>query len=350
MRLSRVGMLPLFIMLALLTLPRFALAQFGDNKPKAKTNDSPVEKRGKPPRGAPAVEELDGKGIRLDRTLTQRWQVGVIVRASGPCVGIFGTAAVPTDWPEQSVKIVAEDLSPQVRRVEYRTLENGVRQMLVDIPRLNAGETAQALITFEVTRAAILEPMDTAIFKIPERLPKEVSKFLGPSPMIESRDSAITKLAKELLQGKDDLGDWEKVELIYDWVREHVKYENGDLKGAVAALKDKTGDCEELTSLFIALCRANKIPARTVWIPDHCYPEFYLVDQQGKGHWFPCQAAGTRDFGSMPEFRPVLQKGDNFKVPEISKPQRYVAEHLTMKGVQGGSPKVEFVRKLMAGN
>ena len=138
------------------------------------------------------------------------------------------------------------------------------------------------------------------------------------------------------------------METIYDWVRDHVEYKNGKLKGALAALRDGSGDCEELTSLFIALCRARKIPARTVWVPDHCYPEFYLHDDQGQGHWIPCQAAGARAFGEMSELRPILQKGDNFKVPEKSKPQRYVAEFLkgsTTPG--GGSPQVEFIRQNM---
>ena len=66
------------------------------------------------------------------------------------------------------------------------------------------------------------------------------------------------------------------------------------IKEARAALDDGYGDCEELTSLFIAMCRINKIPARAVWVPGHCYPEFYLEDEQGNGHWYPCQAAGQR--------------------------------------------------------
>lgn len=332
-----------------------ASAQFGEPKktvePKRgaevkKSADTKRAAKGKPPQ----VDELDPRGIRLDKQLVQRWQVGMIIKATSPCTGIFGTAPVPTDWTEQSVRIVAEDVSPHVKRLEYRMLENGVRQMLVEIPQLAAGETAQALVTFEVTRSSILEPTDTTIFQIPERLPKEISKFLGPSPLIETRHSTIQKLAKEVLEGKDDADGWTKVETIYDWVRDNVKYENGDIKGALAAVRDKTGDCEELTSLFIALCRVNKIPARTVWIPDHCYPEFYLVDESGKGHWFPCQAAGTRSFGAMPEFRPVLQKGDNFKVPEKKQDQRYVAEFLTVKAVRGAPPGHEFVRKLLPAN
>jgi hypothetical protein len=71
-----------------------------------------------------------------------------------------------------------------------------------------------------------------------------------------------------------------------------------------------------MTSLFIAMCRASGIPARTVRVPGHCYPEFYLSDQAGEGHWFPCQAAGTRAFGGMPDPRPILQKGDNVLVAD----------------------------------
>jgi hypothetical protein len=75
------------------------------------------------------------------------------------------------------------------------------------------------------------------------------------------------------------------------------------------------------------------------------------MDQQGEGHWFPCQVAGTRDFGSMPDHRPILQKGENIKVPEKSEPQRFVAEFLTGRGGRGsGQPQVKFVRKLLPAN
>jgi transglutaminase-like putative cysteine protease len=170
---------------------------------------------------------------------------------------------------------------------------------------------------------------------------KEVKIYLGPSPSIESRHKQIRALADELTD--PELSDWEQIERFYDYVRENVTYKNGTLKGALQALRDGDGDCEELTSLFIALCRAHGVPARTVWVPDHCYPEFYLVDENEEGHWLPCQAAGDRAFGTIPELRPILQKGDNFKVPEKKGRQRYVAEFLTGKG-GGGKPRVRFIR------
>jgi hypothetical protein len=290
-------------------------------------------------------------GIKLDKQLVQRWKVGMNITAGGPCGDILGTTPVPTDWPEQQVRIVEEDFSPEIKDVTYRTLDNGVKQMMIAIPVLRPGQKAHALVTFEVTRSSILGPDDTTQFEIPKKLPRDIGKFLAPSPLIESRNSKITKQARDLLKDKDQEPAWQQVEAIYDWVRANVEYSNGPIKGALAALNDGNGDCEELTSLFIALCRANKIPARTVWIPGHCYPEFYLQDHEGVGHWFPCQAAGTRDFGSMPDHRPILQKGDNFLVPEKKKvPQRYVAEFLNGKfDTSGGKPQVEFVRQLLDG-
>ena len=118
----------------------------------------------------------------------------------------------------------------------------------------------------------------------------------------------------------------------------------------MAALRDGTGDCEEITSLFIAICRAAEIPARTVWVSGHCYPEFYLEDDKGKGHWFPCQSAGAREFGGITELRPILQKGDNFRPPKNShERQRYMAEYLTgSPGPGGGKPQVKFIREAVA--
>ena len=99
-------------------------------------------------------------------------------------------------------------------------------------------------------------------------------------------------------------------------MRKAVRYQfDPKIRSSVDALRSGHGDCEELTSLFIAVCRAAGIPARAVWVPGHCYPEFYLVDGEGHGRWFPCQAAGERMFGQMVEWRPILQKGDRFRVP-----------------------------------
>ena len=298
--------------------------------------------------GASAAAQFrqpDSQSALLGESQVQRWRAGVIVTAaSGPCRGIVGTAPIPFDWPEQQVTIVEEDFSPSAR-VSYQMVEGTVKLMRVQIPFLAARQEAKALVTLEIRRSAQLPPEDTDAYQLPDRyrLERAVRPYLGPSPKIESTSSKIRALAKQI--GADKEKAWEKVEAIYDWVRENVEYTDGPLKGALAALNDGTGDCEELTSLFIAICRAGGIPARTVWVPDHCYPEFYLVDQEGKGHWFACQAAGTRSFGGILEYRPVLQKGDNFRNPNNPRERkRYLAESLTGTG---GKPQVKFIRELL---
>ena len=287
----------------------------------------------------------DTGGAPVGETRTARWQAGLEVLAVGePCRGLVGSVPVPIDWPEQKVRVVEEDVSPNAT-IGYRMVDGTVKQMLVRIPFLPANEEARAVITFEIERSTLLPPSDTSKLRIPDNreLNSQLRIYLGPSPLIESRDARIRALSKEI--GADAATAWQRVEAIYDWVRENVEYKDGPIKGALAALRDGNGDCEEMTSLFIAICRAAGVPARSVWVPGHTYPEFYLVDDQGEGHWFPCQAAGSREFGGITEFRPVLQKGDNFRPPHNPRDrQRYLAEHLT--GV-GGKPKARFIRELL---
>ncbi|HZZ72284.1 MAG TPA: transglutaminase-like domain-containing protein [Pirellulales bacterium] len=294
-------------------------------------------------------DKVDTHGARNDKAATQKIKIGIVVTAvGGPVAGLVGTAPVPFDWPEQTVKVDKEDLSPGVQKIEYKTLNSGVKQMIIHIPTLPAGQEAHALVTFEVTRYSQLPPSDTSLLSIPKKVDREMGLFLGPSPFIESRNQKIIDLAKATIADKQT--DWEKVEAIYDKVREKVVYKEGPLKGALKGLIDGTGDCEEITSLFIAMCRADNIPARSVWVDGHCYPEFYLVDGEGKGYWIPCQSAGSRAFGGIPEHRPILQKGDNFMDPmRPNERLRYVSEFVrgaSHKG--GGQPHVKFVRELVS--
>ncbi len=284
-----------------------------------------------------------GAAVGMTNARTERWQLGVIVRAHGTMAGIVATLPVPMAWPEQDVKIVDRQQSAQVRSVRFRALAKGVTLMSVSIPRLGAGAEARALITMEITKRDILAPSDTDRLTVPRHLSREMTKYLKPSPYINSEDRTIILAAKQAVTGKEN--GWNQAEAIFDWVRERIEYRfDRKIKSARKALDDGYGDCEEMTSLFIAMCRVVRIPARAVWVPGHCYPEFYLEDPQGTGHWYPCQAAGTRFFGAMPEARPILQKGDNFRVPGNRKPQRYVQETLAAKNATA-PPEVTFVRK-----
>ena len=198
----------------------------------------------------------------------------------------------------------------------------------------------------DVQRKRILPPDETSSLLIPKKIDRDLQQFMGKSPYIDYTHRSIRNAAKEVADMPAD-NDWHRVELTYDYVRDNVKYVEGELKNASQALRDGSGDCEEMTSLFVAICRNLKIPARMVWIPDHCYPEFYLEDQSGNGTWYPCQAAGTRQFGRMDETRPVLQKGDRFtfRDPRRRETVRYVSEFFTCLRKGKGSPRPTFIRE-----
>ncbi|MGD9720974.1 MAG: transglutaminase domain-containing protein [Pirellulales bacterium] len=291
-------------------------------------------------------------GPRLEGQSTQRIKIGVIIKATGGTVqNVVATVPVPDEWPEQQVRVVDEDIAPSYAKVDYRQITGGggVRQLVLKVPRLAAGLEARALITFEVTRRGWAAPADTASYRIPQKLNRDLTIDLGTSPYIESRHPKIVAAAKAAVA--DHEGAWEKAEAIYDWVREHVIYEENEeeeLKGAARALFDGDGGADEVVSVFIAMCRAQKIPARTVFVLGHCYAEFYLEDASGQGHWFPCQPAGVRAFGSISNLNPILQKGDNFRNPEDRKERlRYVTEYLNAAG-RGKAPKVKFISELIA--
>ncbi len=265
-----------------------------------------------------------------------------ITGVQGTISGLTGAIPVPAEWPEQELEIVATEKTPQVRKVSYREHDGGSRQMVINVSRLRAGETAVAQVTFLVRRRPILVPEDKDAFVVPDRPKRDIKEYLRSTPGIEVRNQRIQQIAKELSEGEPT--GWQLARKTFDWIRENLEYEAGGLKGALWAAQFGKGDCEEYTSLFIALCRANGIPARAVWVPGHCYPEFYLEDRSGKGHWFPCDAVAGNLFGEMPVIKPILQKGDSFRVPELPGPQRYLSQTLVGNIGRGAAqPQLEMI-------
>ena len=308
---------------------------------------------GHKPTVADSGPKLADAGPKFGEATVQKWKFGMIVSASGgPVVHVNCSAAVPISWPEQSVKLVETDLSPNVT-LKY-TSYGTAKQMFANFSRIAAGKEAHAFVIVEVTRHTLLPPDDTdsLVAADAKTLPAEFKPYLSASPLIESNHTRIRAIAKQLAAGQTKA--WPHVRAIYDWVRKTIKYKEMEhkqgeiLDGAVEAIDKGTGDCNQLTSTFIAICRASRIPARTVRIPGHCYPEFYLLDAEGKGHWYPAEASGTDDFGGIRTVKPILQKGDNFKVTvpgQGPKTFRFLPENLIMMPRPGGQPAMKLVCK-----
>ena len=278
-----------------------------------------------------SAQEQDDKedefGIQLSEREDSIWEFGMRISCQGgDATGIVLTAPIPIPWAEQDIEFIDEIKTDNVGKISSKRLTNEAKMMVIKISRLRNGDSAEAVFRYKVRKSNILPPADTSKLKIAKKVPSKLKTFLKPSPFIESKHKKIRKIAEEIKQASAGLSDWDKVEAIYTWVRENIEYEFDTQNfTCLEALEQGHGDCGELSSLFIAICRAQGIPARLVWIPGHAYPEFFMEDEDGNGHWFPCQAAGARlEFGEMAEARPILQKGDRFRLPLEREPQAYV--------------------------
>lgn len=86
--------------------------------------------------------------------------------------------------------------------------------------------------------------------------------YLAASPLVQSSDAAIIKLASRLRQRSP----LETAYAIHRWVARNIAYTGyaSHPKGALYALRTRGGDCTEFATLFAALARASDIPARVV--------------------------------------------------------------------------------------
>jgi hypothetical protein len=301
-----------------------------------------------PALGQIAAEEAPSAGPRYGEPQTVRFRVGAEITASrGACRNVVAMVAVPLECPEQQVQIVEEDFSPEVGEVTYRMLHGGARQMVIAVPFLRSGATARAIITTEVVTRPVLAPEKTDELTVPKRVPRKLRMYVNGSPYIEIKHQRVRALNKDILATLDEsTTDWKKVEALYDRVLEDIDYVEGPDKGAVETLRDGQADCQGRSMVFIALCRANKIPARMVWVDGHAYAEFYLEHTDGEGHWYPVESAGTRAFGEMPLARVIMQKGDNFTIPERKERLRYASDYtIGLPTPGGGKPTVKYIRQ-----
>jgi len=254
-------------------------------------------------------------------------EFGIRINCSGGYAqSTIVNAPIPIAWPEQEIELYQETKSNNIKKIRQKKLGKTASIMAFAVPRLNNGDYAEAVLRYRIKRRSTIRPEDTDQFSIAKKLSSKLKTYLKPSPYIDSKEKRIRDISEKVFKDNEDLPDWDQVEAVYSWVRENVAYKfDKQIHTCVEALDKGHGDCEELSSLFIAICRARGIPARAVWVPGHTYPEFYMEDESGKGHWFPCQVAGqNHEFGEMLEDRPILQKGDRFKTPVSNEYKRYV--------------------------
>ncbi len=132
----------------------------------------------------------------------------------------------------------------------------------------------------------------------------DYAEYLRPTSL-GPIDGEVRKLAEKITGGKKTVA--ERARAIYDWTCDNMYRDpntRGCGKGDVCALLSRPGGkCTDISSVFIALCRAAGVPAREVfsirlgkkaeeditgW--QHCWAEFFVP---GFG-WVPADPADVR--------------------------------------------------------
>ena len=255
---------------------------------------------------------------------------GGAVRASVP---------IPREWPEQRIEAAAPETTRCKTKIE--PVQPGAASLTLATSVLHPGETASVVYRQQV----FVKPHPLKRRKDFSYLPTidaKVKLYTVPTPTIESNDPAIRAKAAELCAGIDS--PWEKAERLSEWTFKHLEYKLMDYTSAKAAFECKIGDCEERSSLFVALCRSQGIPARSVISPGktrkdtgHCWSEILLADQEGHAEWLPVDV-GFHWFGELPIAPMVIQKGDNYpKIGGTGGRQRLLGSW-----ARGGSGQLTF--------
>jgi len=109
---------------------------------------------------------------------------------------------------------------------------------------------------------------------------EEYLKYTSSEPWVEISEPIKTKA---LTITGEEKNSYKRVLLLFDWVIDNMSYEYPDisLRGAKTSFERLRGDCGEFARVFVALCRAVNIPARTItskWLESggHVWAEVYL--------------------------------------------------------------------------
>lgn len=205
---------------------------------------------------------------------------------------------IPVATSDANQNVVLESVSGLDHSQSRRDPEYGNSVLYTEIGK--AGAPVTITIRYEVTRKEYSRGDLNDLMRYnrdQDPAPSEVARFLAPDRLIPINDRFRT-MAAEITRGKR--GDVEKAYAIYNYVFHNLRYDkSGEGWGrgdAMWACDAKHGNCTDFHSLFIALMRAEKIPARFEIgfpLPEgkaegeisgyHCWAEFYV---SGLG-WVP---------------------------------------------------------------
>jgi len=255
--------------------------------------------------------------------------IGIELQSAGERCEAMAATPVPVNHPEQQVDDVR--IEKVGCEAVIRELAPGAGQLLLHAPNLAAGQKAKAIAHYKITLLKQYHGYAPEQFPQKQKAPSSIqSMALGESPGIQTKAAAVRKLASQIAIGIEH--PWDQALAFVQWIQNNIRPQYGPYTSVLTAIETRVGDCEEMSALFVALCRASGIPARLVWVPNHNWTEIYLTDHEDQGHWIPVHPACYHWFGWTGVHELILQKGDRVRVPEQSNPSRLLMDWMRSSG------------------
>ena len=182
--------------------------------------------------------------------------------------------------------------------------------------------------------------------------------YMSLNKKVDNKSAELKPLVSELIAGKKT--DVEKVESIYYWVHEHIRYvafENGIMgfkpEAANNVCNNKYGDCKGMANLLTEMLKIAGFDARLTWLGTDGIPYDYSIPSLIVDNHMICTLIlnnkryfldGTEtyiafnDYANRIQGRPVMiQDGDNFildKIPSFTY-ERNKEEEITTYTISG---------------
>jgi transglutaminase-like putative cysteine protease len=130
----------------------------------------------------------------------------------------------------------------------------------------------------------------------------ETTRFIDPY------DTAIIAIAETIHSNAETNNSFLLSKELFVWLKEHIQYQthpnDGGVRPAVVTLTNKVGDCDDLSFLYVSLCRVLGIPARfirgylltgydngTAIATAHAWVEVFVGGSAGHNGWIPVECA-----------------------------------------------------------
>jgi len=193
---------------------------------------------------------------RYERT-DYSFRVVVSVRNLGqsPATNVPLRLGLPRDDPPAQT-VVSVDFSEPPIRMSNDTFGNEFAHFELDI--LEPRSTWNVTMSVRVTLHSIdfnVEPEGLGEY------PGEGERFLEPDFYVNYNEPNVLDLAQRLAESSSDV--WDLAWRTYDWVLKNIYYQQvpGEID-ASTTLKNGEGGSAEIANLYVALMRANGVPAR----------------------------------------------------------------------------------------